>query len=208
MNKPSPSRQRKRLTPEERTHEILDAAMRIVIRDGVGKMTMEIVAKEAGVSKGLIYAYFPNLTALLQQVYVRENQQLHRQHLSSLKHPHTFESMVKITASINRASQDDRRLLIKRLASEPSIAAAMAEEDQRNRFNIVKFLSHEIIDNFDIPVPIAQHATALALRYDPETTGESTYSTAQLDDIWGAMMVGAMKELEKRYGQTREKEHG
>ena len=43
---------------------ILDATDRLVGRFGLRKMTMEDVAKEAGVSRRTVYGYFPNKAAL------------------------------------------------------------------------------------------------------------------------------------------------
>ena len=45
---------------------------------------MAAVAQQAGVSKALVYTYFPNIAALLQQVYVRENQHLHQQYADAV----------------------------------------------------------------------------------------------------------------------------
>lgn len=50
----------------ERTREeILDAAREIMLRDGVAAMTLEAVAREAGMSKTGLYYYFPSKDALV-----------------------------------------------------------------------------------------------------------------------------------------------
>ena len=51
---------RSRMTPADRTTEILNAAVRLVLSDGTSRMTMDAVAQEAGVSKALVYTYFPS----------------------------------------------------------------------------------------------------------------------------------------------------
>ena len=195
---------RSRMTPADRTTEILNAAVRLVLSDGTSRMTMDAVAQEAGVSKALVYTYFPNLAALLQQVYSRENQQLHQQHLQALAEPHSFESMVKTTAHISRVAQRERQLIVKRLSADPVLQAVMAKEDLKNRAGITTFLTNEIVEHFDIPPAIARQATALALGYD---TAKTDTDAPSLDDIWGAMIVGAMQELEKRYGNQQEQDH-
>lgn len=48
------------------THKsILEAANRVVIEQGVDHMTLEMVAKEAGISKGGLLYHFPNKEALI-----------------------------------------------------------------------------------------------------------------------------------------------
>jgi len=134
------STKRLRLSPDEREQEILDVVCQLVLADGMSNLTMEKIANEAGASKALLYSYFPNSSALLQQLYKRELGRLQAQHLVVLVSPHSFEDTVKQTASINRVNQNKPQLLIKRL---------------------------------------------------------------ERDEIWGAMMVGAMQELRHRFGTKK-----
>ena len=165
---------------------------------------MAAVAQQAGVSKALVYTYFPNIVALLQQVYVRENQHLHQQYADALAAPHSFESMVKTTAHISRVAQRERQLIIQRLSADPVLQTQMAREDLKNRAAITAFLTAEIVRNFNIPSAIARQATTLALGYD---SAAAAAKSPALEDIWGAMIVGAMQELEKRYGNPQEPNH-
>jgi AcrR family transcriptional regulator len=51
--------------------QLLDAAERVVLRDGAGQLTMDAVAAEAGVSKGgVLYAY-PSKDALIDALFQR-----------------------------------------------------------------------------------------------------------------------------------------
>src|SRR5262245_12903715 len=54
----------RRLSGGERREEILAAAGRVLADQGFLPLTFEAVAREAGVSKALIYAYFPTQGAL------------------------------------------------------------------------------------------------------------------------------------------------
>ena len=46
--------------------EVLRAAHRVVLRDGVSALTLEAVAREAGRSKGGLLYHFPTKEALIQ----------------------------------------------------------------------------------------------------------------------------------------------
>ena len=50
---------------------IYEAAVAVLVRDGVEAMTMERVAEEAGVAKGSLYNYFENKLKLLEFVHER-----------------------------------------------------------------------------------------------------------------------------------------
>lgn len=52
--------------PRNASAEILDAARRIVARDGGGRLTMDALAAEVGMSKGGVLYNFPSKLALLE----------------------------------------------------------------------------------------------------------------------------------------------
>lgn len=49
----------------EKMEELLHAAHQVVMRGGVPKLTLDLVAREAGVSKGAVLYYFPTKNALV-----------------------------------------------------------------------------------------------------------------------------------------------
>ena len=50
---------------------LLDAAERVVLRDGAGQLTMDAVAAEAGVSQGGVLYAFPSKDALIDALFTR-----------------------------------------------------------------------------------------------------------------------------------------
>ena len=192
---------RRRLLPDERKKEILDAAYQLVLANGTATLTMYKVAEAAGASKALLYSYFPNLTGLLQALYKRELNNLQSQQLNALTTPHQFEDMVKVTEKINREHNGERQLLIKHLQADAAVRNSMARTDQKNRKQVVEFLSSEITGNYDIPQDIVESAVKLILRYNEDEQLRSIKDETRLDEVWGAMIVGAMQELEKRFGE-------
>jgi AcrR family transcriptional regulator len=53
---------------EDRREQIIDAALRVFARKGVARATNKDIAREAGITPGLIYYYFADKEALLQAV--------------------------------------------------------------------------------------------------------------------------------------------
>jgi TetR/AcrR family transcriptional regulator, fatty acid biosynthesis regulator len=190
-------KKRTRMAPHARAKAIVEAARGIVLQEGLANMTMERVAEAAGVSKGLIYAYFPNLTTLLREVYARESRALGRAHMAVLEKPLSFEEMATATARINRSSARDKQLLIKRLSADPTVAQAMDAVRSEDKQRVLDILVQQVTANYAIPAAVARKAVMLALGFDQED--ELAQDDEQMDEIWGAMMAGAMQELEKRY---------
>src|SRR4051812_40844541 len=57
-----------RRLPEARPAQILDAALDVFAERGLAASRLEDIARQAGVSKGTIYSYFPNKEALFREV--------------------------------------------------------------------------------------------------------------------------------------------
>jgi AcrR family transcriptional regulator len=71
-----PSSKGRRLSPELRRSQILEAAARLVVSQGYLPLPVEKLARAAGASKALIYAYFPTQYALFNALLDREVQSL------------------------------------------------------------------------------------------------------------------------------------
>ncbi len=56
---------RQRLSPERRQEQLLDAALTLAAGGDITALSVEDIAREAGVSVGLLYHYFPNKQALV-----------------------------------------------------------------------------------------------------------------------------------------------
>jgi AcrR family transcriptional regulator len=61
-----------RLPPAERREQLLDAALVVIADRGYGGVSMEAIAREAGVTKPVVYDLFGNLGALLRALLERE----------------------------------------------------------------------------------------------------------------------------------------
>lgn len=61
-----------RLPAAERREQLLDVAMHLVAEDGWSAISMEAVARAAGVTRPVVYGAFPNLKLLLGALLLRE----------------------------------------------------------------------------------------------------------------------------------------
>ena len=63
-----------RLPPAERREQLLDATLELIGERGYGGVTMEGIARAAGVTKPVVYDSFANLDKLLRALLAREEQ--------------------------------------------------------------------------------------------------------------------------------------
>ena len=61
-----------RLTAEARREQLLDATKAIVARDGFHAVSIEAVAREAGITRPIVYGHFGDLPGLLEALVERE----------------------------------------------------------------------------------------------------------------------------------------
>jgi AcrR family transcriptional regulator len=67
---------RRRIPRAERSDQLLDIALEIVVARGFGALTMESVARAAGVSKPIVYRSYANRAGLIVALLRREQQHI------------------------------------------------------------------------------------------------------------------------------------
>jgi AcrR family transcriptional regulator len=60
------------MPPEQRREQLIDAALSVILEHGYGGVSIEAVAREAGVTRPVVYDHFPNLPRLIHALVERE----------------------------------------------------------------------------------------------------------------------------------------
>jgi AcrR family transcriptional regulator len=63
------------MTPEDRREQLLDAALQVISRDGYGAVSIEAIAREAEVTRPVVYNVFAGLDALLFALLDRQERE-------------------------------------------------------------------------------------------------------------------------------------
>jgi AcrR family transcriptional regulator len=99
---------------ERSREEIVEAARRVLVRDGIAGTTLDGVAKEVGLTKAALYYYYPSKDALFFDVmYATVERQAHAQHDGVAKAKDGGEALraiVRETVKSFSANLDDFRL--------------------------------------------------------------------------------------------------
>jgi TetR/AcrR family transcriptional regulator, fatty acid biosynthesis regulator len=193
---------RTRLSPEARRALILDSTADMVARDGVAQLSIESIGKEAGISKSLVYAYFPNLTALLRELYQREMRRLRRRQAEVAQAPETFEQLVRSITHAYLHYIDERGLIIERLQAEPSVSENHDPTDF-DRDVAVDYLTDIVLRFYKLPRPIARAATDISFGLSASAGSymhRHDLDAKTLEDLTVAMVMGTFSDLERRFG--------
>lgn len=205
MVTPEP-RERRRLSPEKRRALILDHTAAIVTRDGVAQLSVEQIGKEAGISKSLVYAYFPNLTALLRELYQREMKQFRRAQAEAADAATTFEGLVRAITHVYLSYMQEYGLLIERLSAEPSVSQER-NPTEFSRDRAVDLLTEIVVKQIDLPRDIARAATDLSFGL-PASAGAYLHrgklDLKTLEDLTVTMIIGAVMHLKSEYAERHQ----
>lgn len=188
-----PSQDRSRATVDT----IIDAAARILVKDGYDAFTTNRVAEKAGVSIGSLYQYFPNKEALLSELMRRHTEELEK----------GVEEMVERAksaplADVVRAAIDHNvRLhlvnpaLHRKLSDEvPSLGpldweAAFAERTIKRVRQVLEACRDEIVvEDLDLAVYILTH-TVEALIHNSVTERPDDLKSGKLTDEVTRMLL-------------------
>ena len=116
---------------------ILDAAEQIVLRDGVGHLTLEAAATEAGLSKGGVLYHYPSRDALIAAMVTRIIQEFEDDIAAYLPEPGSSEADLPgaftrayVRATLAPAAPGQERLgaaLLAAAAAEPELLVPLQE---------------------------------------------------------------------------------
>lgn len=183
---------------------ILDRTAELVAKEGVSAVSMERVARETGVSKALVYAYFNNQNSLLQQLLLREQENLSELQAQARAEAVSFDELVQFTTRTYLQHVEERGLHVQRLMQEPSIAAAFREADEEGHQRAVSVIAKAISENFGIPTDIAELATEFSMGMTGaagDLVSQKAVSVDQAEEISLTLLRGAMDALQARYSE-------
>lgn len=191
------TKRRTRLDPIERRRLILDHTAEIVAAEGVAALSMERVGREAGISKSLVYNYFPNLNILLSELLERELRRLRRMQSEAAQGAKTFEGLVRAVTHIYLKYMDECGMLLERLQAEPSVSA-VHDPTEYGRDAAVDHIAQIVVRHFELPPEIARAATDISFGL-PASAGAYLHRHSlpreELEDITVTMIVGAVTAL-------------
>ena len=196
MSARTAARPRTRLEPEARQAQILDHAARLVAEEGLSGFSMERVARDAGVSKALVYNYFSSQTNLLRSLLKRDLERIQRDQMHAAMSARTFPELVRNTTHIALLEAEKRGAFVRRLLNEPSLADAVDTVRTPDHDTNVRYLARRISKEFDIVLADALRLTEIGLGLTiaaGDYLQKSGAPRTDVEDVTVAMIIGAVR---------------
>jgi len=163
------------LSAEERREQLLDVTKRIVIEQGFHAVSIEAVAREAGITRPIVYGHFADLPGLLEALVDREGVRALSQLETVLPQPDLLEALRAYLQAVSN-DPDTWRLVLMPQEGAPRL---LHDRIERGREAVVARLAAGLRPSSELPDPelsahlmsaYADEAARLVLtgRYSPE----------------------------------------
>jgi AcrR family transcriptional regulator len=166
------------MPPEQRREQLIDAALSVIVEQGYGGVSIEAIARTAGVTRPVVYDHFPNLARLLHAVVEREE----RYSLAELDavvpdDPGDRDPAELLAGGVRRFLDAviDRpatwRIILLPLEGTPALVRDHVETNRRRMVERIERLVRWAIDQHGLPANLDVELTARAIRDLGEEAG-------------------------------------
>jgi AcrR family transcriptional regulator len=198
---------RSRLPRARRREDLLDAAVELIISDGVEAVSMESVADRAGVSRPLVYKHFSNRTGMLVELYRREARLMHADLTEAVRAEETIEGMFRALVRAALEASSRRRELFTALRSAGAWNRELRREHRDRDRQTIQFFAGLACRQFGIPAAEAESATMMLLTAMESVLGQwQTRRTAAhavlLEETYLDLVIGGLERMAARTGNN------
>jgi AcrR family transcriptional regulator len=167
-----------RMPPEQRREQLVDAALGVILEQGYGGVSIEAIARAAGVTRPVIYDHFPNLGTLLHTLIERE-ERYSREQLERVvpDDPGDSDPVEVLAGSVRRfldavtARPVTWRIILLPVDGTPAIVRQHVETHRAKILERIERLVHWAINRNELPSDLDVELTARAIRDLGEEAG-------------------------------------
>jgi AcrR family transcriptional regulator len=138
-----------RLSAEERRGQLLDVTKRIVLEQGFHAVSIEAVAREAGITRPIVYGHFTDLPGLLEALVEREG----RRALSQLETVLPQADLLEALRAYLQAVSDDPDTWRLVLMPQEGAPRLLHDRIERGREAVVARLAAGLRPSSELPDP-------------------------------------------------------
>lgn len=193
------------MSPESRREAIVDEAIELILELGNSGVTLEQVADRAGISKALIYKYFPRREVLLRAMLEREFSALRGRGLDSIPEKVPVERVIRGTVERALKYYHDHGPILRLLSSDPDVAELARKGSRSSRTSTTGYFVKTLGRNYGVPEDVAVIAVTMVVNAPIHSMSYLRRRRIDIDrtvDVWTEFIVGGWQALEKRFGKA------
>jgi AcrR family transcriptional regulator len=166
------------MPPGQRREQLLDAALSVIIEQGYSGVSIEAIARAAGVTRPVVYDHFPNLGRLLQTLVEREEHCA----VEQLEHvvpsdPGAFDPVALLAGGVKRfldavaTRPATWRIILLPPEGTPAIVRQHVERNRARTLERIEQLARQALQRPEWPDDLDAELTARAIRDLGEEAG-------------------------------------
>jgi AcrR family transcriptional regulator len=199
-----------RLDPDTRKELILQSAADLVIRDGISNCSLEAVARAAGVSKPLVYKYYPNRESLLGALLQREFDFIRNYNADRLARAQAARSKQSVDTILRDGVHSylqylsERGSLFRMLVSDPGVVAQAQDVLRSGRGAVMRYWEEHLTAAFDLPpelIRVGVIMTSYAVEGAQGSIRSGKVEREKVADFWTVFVRAGWRAAAKKYGQ-------
>ena len=166
------------MPPDQRREQLLDAALSLILDQGYGGVSIEAVARGAGVTRPVVYDHFPNLGRLLYALFEREeHHSLEQLERVVPDDPGDSEPVTLLVGGVRRfleavtSRPATWRLILLPLDGTPAIIRDHVERNRARMLERIAALVQWAMERTELPDELDIELTARAIRDLGEQAG-------------------------------------
>jgi AcrR family transcriptional regulator len=200
-----------RLPRARRREDLLDAAVELIISDGVEAVSMESVADRAGVSRPLVYKHFANRTDMLVDLYRREARLMQTDLTAAVRAEATLEGMYRALVRAALEASSRRRDLFTALRSAGAWNRELRREHRARDRQTIQFFADLACKEFGVPAAEAEAITMMLLTAMESVLGQwqarrTPANAVLLEETYIDVVIGALERTADRTSGNDEQE--
>jgi len=193
----------KRLPPDVRKNQILEAASELVEQNDLADFTMAAVAVKSGVSTPLVYKYFPNRSELLRKLLIFELNRIDQFLEAASASAKTLEAFVRRIANAELQTRMKQYVVIQKITQDAQLDRVITETYEKQHQIHMDYLSKRMSQATGLPQDLTLIATQLNLgisRAAIPLVNKPSVDLQYLEDIIVDMIMANVSALAVKYG--------
>jgi AcrR family transcriptional regulator len=170
--------------------------------------TLEQVAASAGISKALIYKYFPRREELLKAILEREFEALRGRGLDSISGNVAIERVIRGTVERALRYYHDHGPILRLLASDPSVTELTRAGNRSSRSSTTDYFVKTLRKRYRVPKDVALIAVTMVVNAPIHSMAYLRNRNIDIDrtiDVWTEFIIGGWQALQNRFGSESPK---
>jgi AcrR family transcriptional regulator len=166
------------MPPGQRREQLIDAALEVILERGYARISIEAIARAAGITRPVVYDHFPNLNRLLHAVIERE-ERISLDQLAQVvpEEPGDQAPAELLTTGVTRFLEAVRsrpatwRIILLPLEGTPPIVRQHVESGRERVLDRIERLVRWSMEHSQLPQDLDVELTARAIRDWSEQAG-------------------------------------